>query len=365
VKQARASSAIFLVLLVVLSVGLVRAEGAAQRSWCVSVWYPSSDDPTGLDSLTAHSDVIDIVNPFWYTAGTDANIEAQPTAEDAEQLHAWREAGMRVLPTIFSSRWEMLRTAETRETHVQNILSLVEKMGYDGVDIDYEDFARSTRDDFSALIERLGEALHARGLLLSIAVHAKTTDAGTWEGPAAQDWTRLAPAVDIFNVMTYDYTSRNAPPGSIAPTDWVESVLAYAATVTDLHKVHMGLPFYGYRWLRDKPPAAAVTWTGTQRLIDSFKLTVGRQPDQEAHIELKTPGLPKQTIWFVDSAAVQYKLDAITAQYPDLGGVAIWGLGGEDPANWDVLRQLRHSECALKRERNETTQGDAGTTEAP
>jgi spore germination protein YaaH len=350
-------------LLLALSIGTVQAGESARPSWCVSVWYPSSDDPTGLDSLTTHADAIDVVNPFWYTAVGIQMIEAQPTAED--QLQSWRDAGMLVLPTIFSSRWEMLASEETRDQHVRAILNLVEKMGYDGIDIDYEGFARSTRDDFAALIGQLAKAFHARGLLLSIAVHAKTDENGIWDGPAAQDWMRLAPAVDIFTIMTYDYTSRNAPPGAIAPTDWVESVLAYAASVMDLQKVRMGLPFYGYRWLRDKPPAAAIAWAGTQRLIDSFKLTVQREPDQEARIELKAPGLPKQTLVFVDSAAVQYKLNSITAMYPNLGGVAIWGLGGEDPANWDALRLARHGECAFKRNRDETTKGDTGTAQAP
>jgi spore germination protein len=355
---------ILLFPLVSLSIGL-RADNTAQTSWCVSAWYPSSDDPSGIDSLTAHSDVIDIVSPFWYTAVGETTINAKSGAEDAAQLKTWRSAGMLILPTIYGTRWEMLATEATREKHVQNILELAEKMGYAGIEIDYESFAPSTRDSFSALIERLSEAFHKRGLLLSIAVHAKSTDAGTWDGPAAQDWRRLAPAVDFFNIMTYDYTGSDKPPGAIAPTDWVEAVLTYAATITDLHKVRMGLPFYGYRWLRDKPPAAAVTWTGTQRLIDSFTLTVHREPDQEARIELKTPGLPKQTISYVDSAAIQYKLSTITAKYPNLGGVAIWGLGGEDPGNWDVLRTAKRGDCALKRDRNETTQGDAGTTEAP
>ena len=109
--------------------------------------------------------------------------------------------------------------------------------------------------------------------------------------------------------MTYDYTSRNDPPGPISPPAWVHDVLAYAATITDLRKVRMGLPFYGYSWLRDNPPATTTSWDAAQRLIDSFHPEIQRDPaDMEAHIEIKARGLPKQTIYFADSVGIEYKL---------------------------------------------------------
>src|SRR5690606_18117782 len=115
-----------------------------------------------------------------------------------------------------------------------------------------------------------------------------------------QDWERLAPAVDIFTLMTYDYTSRNEPPGPIAPPDWVIDVLTYAESVTDLSKVRMGLHFYGYSWLRGRPPATTVTWAAAQRLIASFAPEVIREGD-EARIDLDVRGLPDQTIYFADA----------------------------------------------------------------
>lgn len=314
-------------------------------SWCIAVWYPSSDDPGGADSVAAHLDLIDVIHPFWYTPLLDGTLAAQPGAEDAEQLALWREADLKIMPSIFSSLWTMLATDETRAFHIGQIVDLVERMDYDGIDIDYEGFALSTRDNFSTFIEALSDELHARGRLLSIAVHAKTDDAGSWEGAAAQDWERLAPAVDSFTLMTYDYTSRNEPPGPIAPPDWVIDVLIYAESVTDLSKVRMGLHFYGYSWLRGRPPATTVTWTAAQRLIASFAPEVIRE-GEEARIDLDVRGLPDQTIYFADADTITWRVNAINAQFPDLGGIAIWGLGGEDPANWDVLREDRPAACA-------------------
>lgn len=317
--------------------------------WCVSVWHPSPGTTGGDETISVNGDVINVVNPFWYSPQPDGTIYAFDGLEDPAQVAEWQEAGLTVIPSIASSVFEMLSPVETRTFHVGQIVELVETMGYGGIDIDYEGFPTSTRDDFSAFIEELAIELHARGKLLTIAVHAKTDDAGTWQGPAAQDWTRLAPAVDVFVIMTYDYTGRNSPPGPISPAPWVLDVLAYAESVTDLSKVRMGLPFYGYSWKRNRPPATTISWESVQPLIESFKLQVQRDPGGDAFTELNARGLPRQTLYFADSAAIEYKLEQVLAAYPELGGVAIWGIGGEDPANWDILRAARPSNCVMKR----------------
>ncbi len=317
----------------------------APRRWCVSVWYPSSEHPGGAQSIRDHLDVIDEVNPFWYAAGPDGALLSLPGAEDAARLREWRDAGLLILPTIAHASPDAITDPDVRARHIEAIVALVERLDVDGIDIDYEEFPLATRDAFSAFVEALADRLHADGRLLSIAVHAKTTDRPGWDSAAAQDWARLAAAVDIFRIMTYDFHSRaSREPGPIGPPGWSREVLAYAATVTDLGKVRLGLHFYGYRWQRGS--AAVVTWESAQRAIESYGLAFERDPaSMEAILRVDVRGLPRQTIVVADAAGLAYKLDQIAAAFPDLGGVAIWGLGGEDPANWDVLREQRQGEC--------------------
>ncbi len=314
------------------------------ETWCVSVWYPSSEHPGGLESITAHLDVIHEVNPFWYSARPDGTVDRYEGAEDADKLAAWRDAGLMILPTIAHAS-PFAVGDEVRDAHIETIVALVERMDYDGIDIDYESFPLWTRDDFSLFIETLAARLHANGRLLSIAVHAKTADVSPYEGASAQDWTRLAPAVDSFKIMTYDYhSSASRDPGPIGPPQWASDVIAYAATVTDLSKVRLGLHFYGYRWQRGS--VSNITWESAQRTVQSYQLAVERDPaDGEAWFTLKVTGLPAQTYYFADAAGLEMKLSRLLAAYPALGGVAIWGLGGEDPANWDVLRAHSRGEC--------------------
>lgn len=340
-------------LAIVLCLGLagvwVSGQDTDEASWCVSVWYPSSEIASGYASILDNTDVIDTVNPFWYTALPDGTLHPGSDAENEEKLADWHVAGFLVMPAIFSNGWMMIDSEEDRANHIAHIVDLVERMDYDGIDIDYEGFDPSTREDFSVFMEDLAAALHANNRLLSVAVHAKTSDEGSWGGAAAQDWVRILAAVDVFRIMTYDYTNRLEPPGPIAPTPWVMDVLTYAESLTDLSKVSLGLHFYGYSWQRGTPPATTVTWQSFNRWVDSFQLEILRDPlDREAYVDFKVTGLPRQTVYMADSAGLDFKLVTILESFPGLGGVAIWGLGDEDPANWEVLRAVSDATCAIR-----------------
>jgi len=317
-----------------------------ESSFCVSVWYPSSEHPGGYDSLMDNLDVIDVVHPFWYNPAPDGGLLATNGAEDPEKLAAWREAGLLILPSIFSGISHVIMDETVREAHIQTITETVVRFDYDGIDIDYEGFALNTREPFSAFVEGLSAALHAEGKLLYVTVHPKTDDAGAWEATAAQDWARISAAADVVNIMTYDYTSRNEPPGPISPNAWVSDVLGYAETMGGVAHFRVGLPFYGYGWTRGRPPASAITYEAVMRTVETFGLETTRDPESgEIVAELKQRGLPSRTVYLEDAQSVSNRLTPVIDLYHSLGGAAIWGIGGEDPALWDVLRDLRPAQC--------------------
>lgn len=337
-----------LLLLALMPVGAAAAQ-EAEPSFCVSAWYRESEQPGAYDSLMAHAGVIDIVHPMWYGPRDNGAVAAVDGAENPVKLAAWREAGLQIIPTIFSTLSIAIDAPDVRAVHVAAIVALVERMDYDGIDIDYEEFSAHTLEPFTDFIETLGAALHANGRQLSVTVMAKTDDAG-WGGPTlAQDWRRLAAAADRFNIMTYDYTSRNQPPGPISPPEWVVRVLDYAATVTEIERVHFGMPFYGYSWQRGNPPARATTWESVQPWIASFGVEVMREPASgEAMVDAKPPGLPRQIVVYNDAASVGARLEAVLTAHPDVGGMSIFGLGGEDPAVWAMIAALRPADCASR-----------------
>ncbi len=307
----------------------------------VAVWATYAGQ-TEQQTLTEYSDVIDEVNFSGYTLGAGGRIGGAIASAAARQ--AARDAGLRVVPSIANQDFrrdvvlDAIGTPEARQAHVKALIALVEENGFDGIDIDYESLAAEDRDLFSPFIEELGAALHARGRLLSIAVHAKTDDAGTWGGPAAQDWVRLGAAVDEFKIMTYDYHWSTSEAGPIAPLDWVDAVLTYAATVVPPQKTWMGVHFYGYDWVGSA--AESLEWRQVVARAERSGAVIRRDEPGEAWFTYTSGGgaSGEHTVYFSDSRALAERLAFIVARHPDLTGIAIWRLGGEDPGNWEALR---------------------------
>lgn len=51
----------------------------------------------------------------------------------------------------------------------------------------------------------------------------------------------------------------------------------------------------------------------------------------------------QQTVYFNDAETLAARLDIIRDSHLGIAGVAIWPLGGEDPANWRALRAARNA----------------------
>ena len=57
------------------------------------------------------------------------------------------------------------------------------------------------------------------------------------------------------------------------------------------------------------------------------------------------PGLPRQTVYVSDAVTTAGRLADLASRGLATAGVAVWGLGGEDPVSWDALREARPAAC--------------------
>ena len=310
--------------------------------FAVSAWMPTSwDAANALASFQNNLDVLTEISPFWYEMTSTGALNTYAGARDASIVNTAHANGMLVLPTITNnfdgSRVSaVINDRDKTITHIQNIMSEVTTYNYDGIDIDYESMDSSDRDAFSAFIRRLSNALHAQGKILTIAVQAKTSAPGGSWGPGSQDWYRLGQYVDRFRIMTYDYHWSTSGPGAIAPVGWLDDVLSFAGTVMDKAKTNMGVPFYGYDWWVGKS-GSDVTWLAVQDLIGTYSPSIQWDGTaKEPWFQYTMPGNKLHEVWYQNSDSIGHKLDA--AMTRQVGGIAIWRLGSEDPDNWDVIR---------------------------
>ncbi|HET9223596.1 MAG TPA: glycosyl hydrolase family 18 protein [Roseiflexaceae bacterium] len=306
----------------------------------ISAWLPDSFSSTNRASFEANADILDEVSPFWYATNSRGDLLHGSDARDQTLVELAHSKNVLVIPTVHNVQTTdpvpaLLRNPERRARHIQNIVDEVLTHNYDGFDIDYEMMDSSLRDEYSAFIVDLGVALHAQGKLLTIAVHAKTSDYGGLGG--FQDWAVLGQAVDRLRIMTYDYHWRGGGPGPVAPIYWVRQVAEYAKSVVDPAKVVIGVPFYGYNWPRGGGNASAQTWDAIDSLIQTYGLTVNlAESNANGPIQENWISYSGRTVWFATSRSLDAKLDLV--QQFDLAGIAIWRLGGEDPRNWEVIR---------------------------
>lgn len=317
---------------------LDREPAEAAPRYKVSVWYPGWGTAGSSDyqSVSRNISMISNVSPYWYALKPDGSVAAYEWAEDKKLLSLARENHKPVTPLVTNefdpdrvSR--MLSTESSRAAHVANLVNLVVSNGYAGLDLDYEMLRAKDRDRFSLFVESLASRLHNRGKTLSIAVHPKTSEPGTWDGPKAQDWKRLGRAVDEFRIMTYNYHWNGSEAGPASPPGWLDDVLTFAESRVAPYKIRMGLPFYGRVW--KGTDAQDLVHAEVRGLIDKHSAEVRRDSSGETYFKYAGG----HTVYFQDPRSLSTKLDVLIRKHPKVGGVAIWHVGGESQRYWNKI----------------------------
>jgi spore germination protein YaaH len=320
----------------------------------VAVWMPSSwDGARARASWETNRAHIQELSPVWYQlgAGGDGSINPYSGARDGTLVQQAHAQGTLVIPLInnyydgvgvdAAPVGAVIHDPARRAAHVAVLVDEVLTHGYDGVDIDYESLnGVDDRDDFSLFIEELAAALHARGKLLAVTVHPKTYEPGSWSGPRAQDWKRIGAAADRFRVMTYAYSGCSSGPGPIAPLWWMEDVVRFATSTVPSNRVYAGIHFYGHDW--GAGTCTSVTWETAQQRFDAHGTVRHWQGKSGWRREVAEPWFAyndvagqRHTVWYADGGSVRQRLDLVEKY--GLGGIALWRLGGEDPAAWEAI----------------------------
>jgi spore germination protein len=219
---------------------------------------------------------------------------------------------------------------------VAQIVSLAETNHYAGIDLDYENLQAGDRQAFTAFVTSLAAALHAKGKILSVALFAKTTNAGYAPRNVAQDYAAIGKVADQVRLMAYDYHWPTSPPGPIAPIGWVRDVIKYAKTQIPASKIVLGVPEYGYDWSGGH--AIAIGWLQALRLSRQYHVQSHYDASSQSPWFSYTVKGHKHVVWFENAESSQAKLDV--ARGSGIGGVYLWMYGYVDPGSWSVLHKL-------------------------
>jgi spore germination protein len=358
-KRAFLLIALFVCLLTLFLLYRVQSNAPPSPLNRVAAWMPTSwDSGRARASWEANRAHIQELSPVWYQldAGGDGSINAYAGARDVALVNEAHFQSTLIIPLInnhyVGSGFDaapvstMIHDPARCTAHIAVLVNETLAYGYDGIDVDYESLnGASDRDAYSQFTEGLAAALHAQGKLLSVAVHPKTREPGSWNGPQAEDWARIGAAADRFRVMTYGYHWDGSGPGPIAPLWWMDDVMDFATSVVPPNRVYVGLHFYGQDWAHSS--SGSLAWEEVQTRISASGVTPQwrdadgwRRTVAEPWFAYSDDGGHSHEVWYADEESIAARLELVS-EY-GLGGIAVWRLGGEDPANWSAIATTLH-----------------------
>jgi spore germination protein len=345
-RTAWPALALVAVALVALTLVTNLTSGSRHTLVVASMPYWNIQHDTAV--VLAHRQDVNEVSPWIYGLTPGGAVVTQysngaQTSAGAQDIQRLRQAGLRVVPTIanitngsfsYQPIGRILHDPVLARDQVAAITSLVEKQGYAGIDIDYEDLHTGDQAVYLHFIEELATALHARGKILSVAVFPQTSAADVSSSNPAQNYAAIGKVADQVRIMGYNDHWATSPPGAVAPIGWVKSVLKYATSQIPAGKVVLGIPLYGYDW--GDGPAQTISWLQALKLSRQYGATASYDKTSQAPTFTYTSGGRQHTVWFENAESTTAKFDAVKGD--SVAGVYLWMYGYEDPGTWSALQ---------------------------
>lgn len=378
-RKFRALGAIVALISLFISANPVLADNPPRK--ILTGWIPYYSK-TGLSSAVVNADLIQDVSPFWYSLTGEKKILDQyatgnPNIPISVPIATLRSMNFNIIPTITDGTSKgvlakLLASPTSRANIIATIQNLINQQNYDGIDLDFENFAfvdgnttwPTTAPLWTQFVIELSTALHTQNKILSVTTPVAFDPATGKKGYYVYAWPNISQYIDRLRIMTYDYSV--ATPGPIGPIDWTEAAVKYAVSVIPASKIYVGIAGYGRDWITKvdgicpsdvsnviKAGAKAATFVlrDAQNLAASYGATptyVEKYGEntfnyQKTYVGTTSAGLATQctasrTAWYMD--AKSYALRANLVSKYRIGGVAEWTLGMEDLSAATAIREL-------------------------
>lgn len=232
---------------------------------------------------------------------------------------------------------QLVSTQENRNAFAQNLVRLIERYGFDGVNIDIEDAFKEDYDGLSLLYAEIGHTLHRKGYFFSASVPSRITDQPINPFSNPFNYAAIGRSVDQFIAMLYnEHGWPGSGPGPVVSIGWMEKVLNYAITKMPSEKIVGAVSVFGFDFNLTTGKNTYVTYKDAVELAKKYnKQITFDQPTQTPMFAYEDEQGNKHEVWFENAASIYAKIKLAW----DLGvsGIALWRLGLEDPAIWTML----------------------------
>lgn len=297
----------------------------------VGAWDSNSEE--AYQVLLQHGTALNWLVYTGYNSEPDGSLQGY----DSPRTLNWVSAHPMPLQVMVQNDWpndNFLHDSAAEHKFVANILGVLQRSNYAGVNIDFEGIAGSDRGAFSQFIGLVSSEVHAHHFVLSVDVPSETATDNMEPWAAAYDYAALAPEVDQLVLMAYDYHYPGGDAGPVGPLDWIRQVLAYTTSIMPSHKVILGIPAYGYLW-GSNGHSAAYWEVGMENQASSHGANITQNAAAQEGTFHYSAGGVNWVGWFVDAEGLAARLQL--AHQENLGGVIFWRLDYNAPDWWPVL----------------------------
>ena len=313
---------------------------AKSKAAGVVLGYVSPWDASSLLSLERHADKLTHVASDWFSlSGVEAQLTEEPS-DKARLLCVRKGLGfLPILRNLDGNDWQpeavetLARSAPGERALFLDKLIRRLPPGSKGLLVEWSALDPTYKKETSQLIKELGDRLHALRKELWFTVP-------TGNDFDSFDLQVVADAADRLVAALYDENSEPDDPGPLCDRDWFEGWLKTMMVYGDPDQWVVGIGMYANDWRKDNHTVESLGFTDVMaraaqaqvnpELVEStsdsphFNYLAGSDQNQE------------HEVWFLDAISLFNERRIMAPYHP--GGIALYRLGQEDPANWDLLR---------------------------
>lgn len=231
----------------------------------------------------------------------------------------------------------LVSTLGNRQEFAQNLVELIQRYNFDGVNIDIEDVHIEDSARLSLLYQNISQALHRYGYFFSASVPSRVSDQPFNPFSDPFNYQAIGRAVDQFVVMLYnEHGWPGSGPGAVVSIGWMERVLRYTVTRVPRQKVVAAVSVFGFDFNLTTERNSYVTYSQAIRLSERYGARVIFDEESQTPMFRYTDEQGnRHEVWFENAASIKAKIDL--AWGLGIRGLALWRLGLEDPAIWTML----------------------------
>lgn len=295
-----------------------------------------------LDSVAAESKGMNVIAPTWFSlSDNEGNFRSFATADYVAKAHAY---GLQVWGVLDDFNYniennagidvyEILTSTSKRQNLIEKIIEAAVSYGLEGINLDFEKVTSESGIHYVQFLREISAACRNAGLVLSVDNYVPLN---------FNEYYRLdiqGVLVDYVIIMGYDeHWGGSGNPGSVASINYVENGIKKTLESVPAEKVINALPLYTRVWKID---GAVVTDDSLSvRNTADFLSRVNAEPewDEETcqNYAEWTSGSATYKLWIEDEESIEVKLKVMSVQ--NIGGVAVWRLGGGTEIVWELIR---------------------------